>query len=213
MKPKVIDPYKMIVKRTEEVDGEKDWLWIKGDRYAFSAPASDWPVLRDLVLANVRSRGTIIQAGGLMGMYPRLWAKYFDVVYTFEPNAFNFFLLTQNCRSESIVKIQAALGSRVGVVKSTNIRYGNMGLCKVANGGIVPLLRIDDFDVGCVDAIQLDCEGSEPEIIQGALRTIGRYKPVVVCESVSGRMHSSMETLGYRKTLKHGMDTIFVYEF
>ncbi len=132
-----------------------------------------------------------------MGLYPRLWAEDFQLVYTFEPDNFNFGCLVMNCVDKTgIVKIQAALGDKPG---TCNMAYPggelNRGMAKVADGNVVPVLRLDDFDFPEVSVLQLDCESNEASIIKGALKTIEKHRPLVIVE---GRQPEVSELLvGY----------------
>ena len=46
----------------------------------------------------------------------------------------------------------------------------------------VPLVTLDQLDIPCVDALKLDVEGSEFEVLNGGLALIRRHRPHIVCE-------------------------------
>ncbi len=181
----------------QTVCGVDNWFWRHGDTNTWYVGLADWYEIRDFTLASTPNRSCIIQAGGCMGLYPRLWAEDFQLVYTFEPDSFNFGCLVMNCVDKTgIVKIQAALGDKPGTCA---MAYPggelNQGMAKVVDGNMVPVLRLDDFDFSEVSVIQLDCESSEAGIIRGALKTIEKHKPLVIVE---GRQPEVTELLaGY----------------
>ncbi len=119
------------------------------------------------------------------------------MVYTFEPDQFNFDCLVMNCVDRAgIVKVQAALGDKPG---HCSLEYPggdiSRGMAKVTEGDTVPVLRLDDFDFSEVSVIQLDCESGEAGVIRGAMKTIEKHKPLVIVE---GRQPEVTELLaGY----------------
>lgn len=52
--------------RDEKIDGVGPWVWVKDDIWGWKQPAEEWPALRELILANVKGRRGIIQAGELL---------------------------------------------------------------------------------------------------------------------------------------------------
>lgn len=68
----------------------------------------------------------------------------------------------------------------------------------------VPLRRLDDLDnFNGVDAIKIDVEGTELEVIKGAQETIENNKPIIMFESGPGHTQSKqalwelLQSLGY----------------
>lgn len=155
----------------------------------------------------------MVQAGGCMGMYPRLWAEHFDTVYTFEPDPVNFYCLTANCAAANIVKMQAALGATGGIGRLQPGPDFNAGLGAVipdATGAVI-MLSLDALNLPTVDAMQLDCEGCEAPIIEGAAATIARCKPVISIEAPDTQLRVTLEGLGYREVGRCGTmpDVVF----
>ncbi len=177
--------------RQQTVQGIGPWIWVKDDKFGWEQPANEFPGLRDLILAHTKQRRVIIQAGGCCGMYPKLWSVHFDTVYTFEPEARNFYCLVANCPSERIIKMQAALSNRAGVCTiASHHSDANVGMARIGKHGegTVPTFRLDDFRFPVVDVLQLDCEGHEEVILSRACDLIMRHLPVISVEAPSPRL-------------------------
>ena len=184
--------------RQDEVDGEKTWLWVKDDMGAWLGPKNDWINHHKAVIDNMPQKRTVFQAGGCMGMYPRLLAKDFWSVYTFEPDPLNFYCLSQNCQTNKVFKYQAFLGNGHGFHNIWRVcdecrpngpehehicrNYGMHSLDQTRDGPI-PMLRIDDFGFQSVDLIWLDVEGLELDALKGGIETIKAWKPWIIVEN------------------------------
>jgi hypothetical protein len=185
------------------------WLWPNGDMGGWFGPKGDWMVHQTKWYNYCRGFTIAIQAGGCCGMYPRMMADKFEVVYTFEPKPLNFFCLVNNCQSENIVKIQAAIGETFELV-SMRICNENIGMNHIAGGGFIPQLMIDCLNLPKCDLIALDLEGTELAALRGAQRTIEQFKPVIVIEA--GMRHdikAFLEGFGYAPREASSMDTIY----
>jgi FkbM family methyltransferase len=180
-----MDYQELLENRKKTVDGIEDWLWIKDDTGAWTGPAEDWENShRDKFRKYVKNFRTVICAGGNCGMYPRLFAKYFHTVYTFEPDPLNFHCLVNNCQLDNVVKIQGALGLVNGLVSIERGHMTNVGEHKIGSQtGVIPMFALDSFRFHSVDLIQLDVESFEIDAIKGAVNTINRFKPVVSAEN------------------------------
>ena len=191
--------------RDEKVCGIGPWLWprekyiyynedgnLETDGGLWLGPKQDFENCHQfLVLNECKHFDVVVQAGGGCGMYPRLLAKRFKYVYTFEPHYLNFLCLASNCLSPNIYKMQAALGNEnkmVGMVCSES-NYGegriideNMIKEKTLHGTI-PMLRIDQLGLWKCDLIWLDIEKYEKNALEGAVQTIKKFKPIIVVEN------------------------------
>lgn len=170
----------------------------------------------------IPKRGTCIQAGGNVGVYPRALAGYFDHVITFEPDKANYDCLVKNVAEQTNVRtIRAALGDEPGFVSTTPHERGNSGAVHVVKGRDTVMHRIDDFArLGC-DLIWLDIEGYEEPALKGAAQTVEKFKPAIIIEEKPelAEMHGfepfgAMKWLkerGYRRVMRHGNDCLYVY--
>ena len=192
--------------RHTEIGGIGPWLWREADHWAWEHPRVGYRGIRDLLLAHTAERKVIVQAGGCMGMYPRLWSEHFETVYTFEPEPVNFYCLIANCPSERIIKVQAALSMRAGLGTLGPAPDFNAGMFQMQPSvpGPVLMLRLDDLNLPRLDALQLDCEGHEAAIIEGASYTIAKHLPCIVLEKPDEALRTRLTGLGYREVGRCG---------
>ncbi len=215
----------------------REWHWNPVDKKLLQV--NDW--IKDLYTAldyvpNDR-RGTAIQAGGAMGVWPHELSQYFDIVYTFEPDQGNFDCLQQNIADcGNVISRRAALGAYEGFVsvKLPASEQGNAGAFYtvparegVTDHGKVPQFSIDTMaDEGYfdrrVDFIQLDVEGREMDVLAGAIETITHDAPVIMLEDKplpqdreTGHKFGEVQRfltseMGYRVAKKVHRDIIFV---
>lgn len=211
-----------ILPKTDEdpIRSLQDWVFPAVDNggtwgckeylHAHDGPAGDWTHEHSHKwFEYVKDYRVAVQAGGLFGMYARLLSDRFTTVYTFEPNPESFHCLVRNCQKDNIVKMQAALGSRLGQCSLAGVP-ADMGLTKIATqNGSIPVLTIDILQLQHLDLLALDCEGFEEHILQGGISTIQRCKPVITCESSDsyGRM---WELLGYKKVSQSRSDGVYI---
>ncbi len=143
------------------------------------------------VLPLVKAEGVAVQAGGAMGMWPKMMAQFFGTVYTFEPTPQSFRCLVVNCLDEeNIVAFNAALGEVPGMVNMAFPEHrqrskegkDNYGGFRCFPGGQIPTMRLDDLALPRCDLMMLDLEGYELRALTGAIKTIRRHKPVIVME-------------------------------
>lgn len=156
--------------------------WPEDDSECLRAAQSS---LEDLpaILRHVHGRHVCVQAGGNAGLWPRALAAHFRQVVTFEPEPTNFAALCLNCSEPNVVKFQAALGDR-GRESALVLIPGNSGAAWVSAQGEIPvrMLRLDDLALDDVDLIQLDVEGYEAFVLDGAKDLLARCKPTLVLE-------------------------------
>jgi len=201
----------------DNIDGIDNWFWPEHDVDLFRGPAGDWLFAhKKHYFAFLKNKNVCIQAGGACGMYPKLLAREFKTVYTFEPHYENFYFLNQNCPEQNIVKFNAALGSTAGFVSMEKKDHSNSGEYAISDKiGNVPIMTIDSFNFSDVDFIQLDVEGFDLEAILGGYKTIRKYKPVISVEiplDFPKDLFYTMYKLGYVVMAKSMADLVFVHK-
>lgn len=199
--------------RMAKVEGVGPWVWLKKDFWAWMLSPQEFAELRDVFLKWVSDRRVIVSAGGCLGMYPRLWCEHFELVYTFEPDPLNFACLTLNCNSPSICRFNYALGETEGICKINHGPEYNAGAHSIELGeGYTRVVPLDAFGLQVVDAIQLDVERFEPQVLRGAIETIERCRPVISVEDDVPESRDFLLSLGYREVARVGTnpDIVFV---
>jgi FkbM family methyltransferase len=201
------------------------------DRTAFQGDsrAVKWSI-RDLeslraVVKLVPGRTACVQAGANVGIFPKYLARHFAACYVFEPSAELFPLMTANAPEPNVIRFQAALGEAPSLVGTacTRRKAGpgpiHAGLTHIDGTGIIPTLRLDDFELPHLDLIYLDVEGYELFALRGAVRTIARCRPVIAVEINQNATYygvtkedvaSFIVSQGYRHALSVHSDQAFV---
>lgn len=205
--------------RVTEVEGLQPWVWPKGEEGLWGGPRQELRPIMDIFLKHVKGTKTIVQAGGACGMYPRVWSDHFEKVFTFEPDPMNFFCLTNNCQKDNIYKFQNVLSNSRGLAqmsKANGINRGEHTLISQRFYGqetrLVQQLLLDDLCLESCDAIQLDVEGAEPYVLEGANQTINRFWPVISVEIASEEVMVMFRRWNYQQVGRVAADTIWVKE-
>lgn len=189
--------------RNEEVDGLGPWYWPVSDTGAWDGPKRDWEEYhKDRYFMSVRNFGTIISVGACCGMYVRHYAKKFKHVLAFEPDPLNFRCLVLNNSTDNIKFFNAAMGNQVAQVHLKNDDKVNVGVHEVFRSYgpyDTQMLTIDSLELTECDVIQMDVEGYEYPVLLGALKTIEKFRPVIIAE----RNNSVEETVKLMATLKY----------
>lgn len=207
--------------REETVEGVGPWHWVKTDCGAWNGPSKEFAGLRRFFTEWCRETRVMVQAGGCLGMYPRLWADVFDVVHTFEPDPLNYHCLTRNAvtgplKRGHVIPYHSALGATNDPVWVKVESMANVGMHRVGpvreRGDVdrVTQFRIDDLNLAWLDAIQLDAEGYEPAIIAGARETILKFRPVISVETLDLGMETFFLKSDYVEVGTNVSDKIFV---
>jgi len=200
-----------------------DGLWwpdIKRGDGLWTGPLKNWNEEVDVWLSFLKNFDVCVQAGGAAGMYPRFWSEHFSKVITFEPCPRSYSCLIQNCVGDKFETHNLGLGNPKPDEKYqiNNKNKSNLGTHKVigpvkhtnADYTDIEVISIDSLDLEVCDLLHLDVEGSEQSIIDGAIQTIKRCKPLIITERSGGK--ATLEQLGYRQVFKGRMDTVFRYE-
>jgi FkbM family methyltransferase len=132
-----------------------------------------------------------IDGGASYGYWSIRASRFYDRIYSFEPDRKTFKVLKANLRMNGIrnvTPINAALGMERGKTRffeqgngESSILANHMG--KNASGSIVTIdmVKIDDLDIN-PDMIKLDVEGAELQALFGAKDTIERCGPELLIE-------------------------------
>lgn len=194
------------------IEGVGSLLWPVSDHGAFNGPLQDWIEGRDFFMQLVQKKGVVVQAGGNCGMYPVFYSKYFEKVYTFEPDEDNFHCLEENCKNiPNIVYTKGGLGrsnQSLTLEKASDYNVGEHRI--VDHPGSIPMFTIDNLNLPRLDLLHLDIEGFETQALIGAIKTIHKFKPIIITERSHG--YEVIQRLGYTPAKTLRMDTIFHIE-
>lgn len=179
----------------------------------------------DITRRTHHSRHTAVCAGGNVGIMPRVYARHFQRVVTFEPDPLNWECLLKNLQGESNVEcINAALGHPSGSAHMVH-NTANCGASYLdptnTKPGPIDVVELDQLGLRALDLLQLDVEGMEYFALIGAANLIRRHHPVIVLEINScmhryGKTQADIDTWlrqrGYeeRKALRRGNDHVFL---
>ena len=150
----------------------------------------------DAAMPFVKHRRLAIQAGGNLGIWPRMLIEDygFQKVVTFEPDVVNLQCLAHNTGSmmDAVTIYGSALGAKEGKARWARASEHKPGWHKIAPdhcatkfvAGEVSVVPIDTFGLDEVDFLALDVEGYELEALMGAEQTVARCRPVVLIEDL-----------------------------
>jgi len=197
-----------------EIVQKGDWWWPVADQCARGAIITEVTRAIPWVLSVVKG-GTVVQAGGNVGVYPALMSKHFDEIHSFEPDPDNYECLVRNLaeRTANVRHFNAALGAEEGFCSVVHFEPNNCGAHKIAieDEDGIPVMTIDGLDVK-PSLIWLDIEGHELEALKGAQRTLSVCSPVIILE-VKGLGDDPTDWLaarGYTERARLGNDIMYM---
>jgi len=204
--------------RQVDIQGETNWHWIKGDQGGFG-DATDGP-MRDWIeshstkyFEHVKKFDVCVTGGTSCGMHVRFYAKKFKHVIAFEPDPRSFFCMCLNAPYENVVKLNAAIGSGNGMIGiERNDRNIGSNIVVKQNDYKIPMMAIDSLNLDACDLLQFDVEGYEGPAIEGARKTIEKFRPVIVAERF-GTFQQQLymeQQHGYKYASSSYMDTIYI---
>lgn len=136
----------------------------------------------DLIIQYTHKNSFVMDIGANIGTHAIPVSKHVKRVVAFEPNEYNFDLLTKNCAETGCKNISCnniALGSDT-YRGGTSFDYGKT---KMSGGTDVIVTSLDNIKgFPSVDFIKIDVEGMEPDVLEGASGTIAYYKPHLLIE-------------------------------
>jgi FkbM family methyltransferase len=128
-------------------------------------------------------RGTAVDVGAHVGLWSFWMARDFAQVIAFEPVAAHRQCWVANMppRPHDVL-YPVALGAEAGSVALVTARPSSTGGTVIDGAGAIPLRTLDSFALDRVDLLKIDCEGTEGDVLRGAVATLTRCRPVVAVE-------------------------------
>lgn len=185
------------------------------------------PRLHSLVLdVMTRRPGSMVHAGTFFGdMLPSFSRKTPGTVYAFEPVIENYLLaraVVHENDLDNVVLLHAGLGTEVGLawietMRRHRHRGGTSSIVRAPKSRMLrpqrtPILSIDQTGIENLSLIQLDVEGFELPILEGAVETIRAGEPVIVIEDDRNNCSGLLQELGYSEVARVGRDHLYVTE-
>ena len=170
-----------------------------------------------LVWAHTLRYGTVLHAGGHLGLMSLALATQFAHVHVIEAATDNYAWLTANIAGHP--QIHATYGALGDGEPVTLVRH-KYSACHHAQGpGEVPCYRIDDLVTAPLDVLLLDLEGGELVALHHAMNTLRRWHPLLIVEEVPkclarygrqpGEVTQFVAALGYRQVGASSLDLAF----
>lgn len=197
------------------VDSHKLWFPANEPRWkkcydALQKYIGDLDFLIDTIPAKRRLGGTVVQAGGHIGLWPLKLAKHFGQVITFEPDPLVFPALARNVNGvRNIEAHPVALGAVEGTATFSHYsgRSAVSTMVEVkAEGDLLSQINVatvDNLRIKYLAALVLDIEGYEPQALEGARETIDRCHPVIMCELLPKSKQAIEDTLASMEYSRH----------
>ena len=169
-------------------------------------------------------RRLVLQAGGHVGIWPAKLSDYFEYVVSFEPVLENYIACVHNIQASNVLMIPGCLSSSLELVRvansegfggsagiSTKLPQYNFASCAI------PICKLPEWIQSQIDAMFLDVEGYELEILKGAVDVLEANHPTVVVEEnnkslqirKAGAVAEFLEPFGYKQVDRYGDDLIF----
>jgi len=171
---------------------------------------------------------TAIDVGCRFGEYTHYLLKHFKQVKCFEPRIQTLVgHFNRNIPKDRVQVWNCGIGDKQGLVNM------NGGAVHKEDGEIeirpnkyrtdIPVETLDSFVFDDVDFVKVDVEGYELKVLQGAVQTIDKHKPMIVIEQNGGDIKygwatqenlasTFLESLGYVNTGVWKNDFVFEYK-
>lgn len=94
----------------------------------------------------------------------------------------------------------------------------NLGMCYVrsVNNGSIKIKTIDSLKMDDFHILKIDVEGSEIDVLNGAIHSIKKYRPIIICEAVDTRNFTIicdfLEGLRYRPSRRYCVTPTYIFE-
>lgn len=189
--------YKRVLKRDQEMQlPTGEWMTLPiADQFASEAFISkadvDWGS-ESLFASMLKRRGVFLDVGAHIGYYSLYMLPVVKEVFSFEPDPRVRELLEKNVEGRYDVHVMPlAVGARPGRARFTLERdpevshFAKMG-DHPGSQITVDVVTIDEFVRThglLVEAIKIDVEGYDTEVIQGALQVLAEQEPLVLTEA------------------------------
>ncbi|BCX15092.1 MAG: hypothetical protein KatS3mg088_775 [Patescibacteria group bacterium] len=167
----------------------------------------------DLLGKFINPGDIVLDIGAYIGTHSVFFAKKVSpggLVIAIEPQRTAYNLLNTNISLNELLnvitihKFASNIHQKITVPLLNPYVKQNFGAIKISKfkeGEIVESVLIDDFHLSGCNLIKIDTEENEDKIIEGGLKTIKKYKPIIYVENNeiqdSERIISAIKKIGY----------------
>lgn len=173
-------------------------LWVPGSDAEIFTRYAEFEGLPDLDVSKVAkcvalsaSFGTALDVGAHVGAVAIYLGRKFEQVIAFEAVPTTFEFLRRNTDDlANVTALNVAVGPAAGETYLSHYpRHGQLShvapdtdIPKTERVGPIPVVAIDDMDLSDLSFIKIDVEGFELPVLEGARRTIERFRPTILVE-------------------------------
>jgi FkbM family methyltransferase len=158
-------------------------------------------MILDMLEPYIRRCKMMVDIGGHSGHHTIPYCKLNPgiEVHTFEPQKHMFDLLNiniynnnENCKNvrtynmavgNKHCEINLCNPSKTSGLNKDKYEYGGVHISKDSTGELTKMITLDSLNFKNCDWIKIDVEGAEPLVIDGAVETIKRCRPIICFES------------------------------
>ena len=160
----------------------------------------------------------VLDIGAFIGTHTLAFSEFVGPqgkVYSFEPRKEIYALLAENIslnNLKNVTSLNIGLAEKEDVLSlqsldiSQSFNFGGLALdstekSQITNAYQVSISTIDSLNIEKIDVIKLDVEGMERRVLDGAIKTVLRDRPVIFCECNS--LVAGSEMLEFCKSTKY----------
>ena len=172
------------------------------DRDAYLYGAYDWHKIEPF-LAQAKRRGTIADIGANIGNHALAFARHFDRVISFEPNPRIWTQIERNIAINPWANIELRkIGLGDVAAERPLFVTDNHGLSTFLDGelenarGLRAHIAVGDVELRdvAIDALKIDVQGFEPNVLRGLRSTIMANRPLIWVEISETMLHTPTVT-------------------
>jgi FkbM family methyltransferase len=194
-------------------DTDEHFERLIAKRIKNGGPAQYQDDVRDAAYKYVTDFDIAVDVGANVGLWAKPLTEKFKHVIAFEPLEQVYSCLESNVQNLNVEIHKYALGNvndNVEMIYDSENTGGSF-VSKVGTGNIV-IKRMDDLDLPKFGLLKIDCERHELEVLKGAMDTILKYKPIIVCEQQADTNECAgmyLKSFGAREITNVRKDYIF----
>lgn len=132
----------------------------------------DWNCIKSLLPIDDTTKNAI-DIGTKWGEWIRPMEPFFDLIYCFEPNLENINMISHNCNVSKLRLYKCCAGE----LYANSIYIDKKR--KIVNNITLPIDFVNPKDIVL---IRICANGNELQVIKGALKTILKYKPIIIVQ-------------------------------